>query len=163
MKAKCLNLFPLRYCSIDIIDDYYLRDDVFTDDVTEPPQISPPAPSIVTPPDIDSPVWSYSEDEYSPAWSYSEDEHSPMTQPAGLPSSKPDMAQCAVSVMIDRCPSLLQSIGPKEECDCYNFCGGLYLGCCAIDEPCPLTCDVAGEVCFSQTLKSPRMQPASWN
>jgi hypothetical protein len=46
--------------------------------------------------------------------------------------------------MLDECEPLLETIEPEEGCDCYNFCGGLYLGCCGLDEPCPLTCDVLG-------------------
>ncbi|KAL3911841.1 MAG: hypothetical protein SGARI_001448, partial [Bacillariaceae sp.] len=46
--------------------------------------------------------------------------------------------------MLDRCPELLQTIEPEDGCECYNFCNETYIGCCGIDEPCPLSCDALG-------------------
>lgn len=126
-----------------MIDYYYLNHKDDSNSVDEPFGPSPISPVLppVKRPGMDSPIWSYSEDETTEL---------PSMVPTGLPSfdpsisPSPSMGQCMVSVMLDQCPSLLQSIEPKEGCDCYNFCGGLYLGCCEIGDPCPLTCEVMG-------------------
>jgi hypothetical protein len=66
--------------------------------------------------------------------------------PSESPSTtfSPTAALCPVSVMLHKCPQLLQTIEPVDGCECYNFCGGMYLGCCGIDQPCPLSCDILG-------------------
>ena len=149
----------LYLSAADMIDSYYIKRGGDTNSIDEPtgPYPIPPTLPPVIRPDMNSPIWSYSEDETTP---------SPSILPTELPSLKPSVSgatlspssdtpfpslslspstdQCMVSVMLDLCPSLLESIQPKEGCNCYNFCGGIYLGCCAIDEPCPLTCDVLG-------------------
>jgi hypothetical protein len=76
-----------------------------------------------------------SPDEETSSPAFSEDE---------APSQSPSAMQCPVSAMLQKCPELLQTIEPEEGCDCYNFCSGLYLGCCGIDEPCPLECNSIG-------------------
>jgi hypothetical protein len=126
-----------------MIDYYYVQhggDSFSFDEPMEPHPISPTLPPLRRP-DADSPIWSYSEDEKTES-----PESSPTNPPSPKPSFKvsPPMGQCVVRVMLDQCSTLLESVEPKEECDCYNFCGGIYLGCCAIDEPCPLTCEVLG-------------------
>jgi len=118
----------------DMIDNYYIRYGEHSDSIdgiTQPHPMQPTLPSI----------WSYSEDE---------DSESPTNLPTASPSLSPmvslapSMDQCMISVMLDQCSLLLQTIEPTEECDCYNFCGGIYLGCCATNDVCPLTCDVPG-------------------
>jgi hypothetical protein len=126
-----------------MIDYYYIKHGGDSTSIDEPMGPFPISPTLtpVKRPDVNSPIWSYSEDEETIL---------PTMVPTGLPSLKPfispepSMGQCMVRVMLDQCSSLLQSIEPKEGCDCYNFCGGIYLGCCAIDAPCPLTCEVLG-------------------
>lgn len=60
-----------------------------------------------------------------------------------VPSSSPatEPAQCLLSVGTSQCDELLSMITPEENCDCYNFCAGEYLGCCVHATECPVLCD----------------------
>ena len=49
---------------------------------------------------------------------------------------------CLISASTAECPPLVQGVTPVEDCDCYDFCGGEYVGCCAYGEFCGLLCDV---------------------
>lgn len=52
-------------------------------------------------------------------------------------------ASCPVQIGISRCPSLLASaaVEPEEGCNCYQFCGDEYVGCCGVDdEDCNVDC-----------------------
>ncbi len=132
-----------------MIDYYYMHHKGDSNSIDEPYPM-PPAFAPVKRPFADSPSWSYSEDE---------DTESPSTIPTDMPSPElttppPAMGQCMVQVGLDQCSSLLESIEIEAECDCYNFCGGIYLGCCAIDEPCPLACEVLGGLVAGCTFES---------
>jgi len=115
-----------------MIDYYYVKHGGNSNsiDIPKVPTFSP-----IRRPGMNSPIWSYSEDEVTEL---------PTIVPSTVPSPAPSTGQCMVRVAIDQCSALLQSIEPEEGCDCYNFCGGIYLGCCPIDEPCPLSCEVFG-------------------
>ena len=142
-------LFFIFCFVLDMIDYYYMHHKGDSNSIDEPYPISP-AFAPVKRPFVDSPSWSYSEDE---------DTESPSMIPTDMPSLEPttpppSMGQCMVQVGLDQCSSLLETIEDEEECDCYNFCGGIYLGCCAIDEPCPLACEVLGGLVAGCTFES---------
>jgi M6 family metalloprotease-like protein len=76
-----------------------------------------------------------------------------------------DPSQCRVSASISECETLLETITPvsDEDCDCYNFCGGEYLGCCAYGAICPVNCDngLVGGCVFASSSASPTAVPSS--
>lgn len=106
---------------------------------------------------------------FPPNWSEDEETEAPTMVPSNSPSLKPfvtvppSTGQCLVRVGVDQCSSLLETIEPEEDCDCYNFCGGVYLGCCGAGEPCPLSCEVLGAFVagciFETTPNSNTMEP----
>ena len=48
--------------------------------------------------------------------------------------------QCPLRISTGSCDSLIQNQQPISGCDCYNYCGGKFQGCCGINEPCSLAC-----------------------
>ena len=60
----------------------------------------------------------------------------PVTVPPIAPSNAPVEAPvvCLIRQNIDRCPGLIANQTPVEGCDCYNFCGNEYAGCCGADD-----------------------------
>jgi hypothetical protein len=78
----------------------------------------------------------------------------PTSAPSPVPTPEPQ--QCSVSVSTGQCSELMQTIAPREPCDCYNFCNGGEIGCCRFDTACPVACTgnfVAG--CLEDTPTSP--------
>lgn len=134
-----------------MIDYYYMHHNEDSNSIDEPSPL-PPAFAPAKRPFMDFPTWSYSEDD--------ENTESPSMIPSDMPlleppvSHAPSMGQCMVQVGLDQCPSLLQTIEAKESCDCYNFCEGIYLGCCAVGEPCPLACEVPDGLVAGCTFES---------
>lgn len=53
---------------------------------------------------------------------------------------EPPEPQCLISASTEQCSELTRDQSPVEECDCYNYCDGEFLGCCGHDEFCPMTC-----------------------
>jgi hypothetical protein len=47
---------------------------------------------------------------------------------------------CLVSIQKGECPPLVAKQTPREECDCYDYCDGEFLGCCGFNEFCPKLC-----------------------
>lgn len=138
-----------------MIDYYYIHHKEDSDSIDEPikPSPRPPTQAPAKRPFVDSPNWSYSEDEETGV---------PTLMPSNSPSVSQSTGQCLVSVGLDQCSSLLDTIEPEEDCDCYNFCGGIYLGCCVFGEPCPLSCEVLGGFvagCTFQSPDGPTMEP----
>jgi hypothetical protein len=48
--------------------------------------------------------------------------------------------ECTLNIGLSQCGELLANTQPMEECDCYNFCDGVFEGCCALGERCDLAC-----------------------
>jgi M6 family metalloprotease-like protein len=44
--------------------------------------------------------------------------------------------ECLLTTSTDRCGHLVEAQTPMEDCDCYNYCDGQFLGCCASGEFC---------------------------
>jgi len=55
------------------------------------------------------------------------------------PTAAP-MEMCMLSVNTKQCESMTETQTPVEDCDCYNYCDGVYLGCCGFGEFCGITC-----------------------
>ena len=119
---------------------------------TESPSQSPskmpvpaPTPAPVPPPTpapTEAPVpVTGPETSESPTTSF-EPSASPTASPAPsnspMPSTRP--GRCLIEVMIDKCGELVADQSPVEDCDCYNYCNGLFLGCCPYDMFCPVSC-----------------------
>jgi len=50
-------------------------------------------------------------------------------------------AQCLVSINHHECAAVFNSSGiVRESCECANFCGGEFLGCCEKGEECAISC-----------------------
>ena len=47
---------------------------------------------------------------------------------------------CLVSVDVQQCPSLVATQTPVEDCDCYNYCDGEFLGCSRQGEYIEISC-----------------------
>lgn len=131
------------------------------------PGASEPSPGVPTP-DAQTPT-TQSPDSLTPAEPSSGE---PMAQepssgaPVSLPSDELptfDLGQCTFSVGTDLCGTLLPDIDPEEDCDCYNFCDGEYLGCCAYGEGCPVACDgsVTGGCIFASPSEAPSINPST--
>jgi hypothetical protein len=55
-----------------------------------------------------------------------------------------DDPRCPLRIATSRCEALVESTGLEEVagCDCYQFCGDAYLGCCDLrDTSCTIECD----------------------
>jgi hypothetical protein len=66
--------------------------------------------------------------------------------------------QCMVSANTGECSSLVETQDPLPDCDCYNYCDGVFGGCCPYGESCDFSCDdpeavVAG--CEVDSVPSP--------
>jgi hypothetical protein len=48
--------------------------------------------------------------------------------------------ECLLTASTDQCGLLVETQTPMEDCDCYNYCDGELLGCCAYGEFCGLGC-----------------------
>jgi len=49
--------------------------------------------------------------------------------------------QCLVSIKAHQCGSVIHNVGvDHESCDCANFCGDEFLGCCEKGVECPVSC-----------------------
>ena len=57
--------------------------------------------------------------------------------PTPAPTNEP---MCLVSVNTQECPQLTYGQTPIEDCDCYNYCNGQYIGCCPYGEFCGFEC-----------------------
>jgi len=52
--------------------------------------------------------------------------------------------QCMLSISTNQCGSVMHNIGvDHESCDCANFCGNEFLGCCEKGKECPVSCSGA--------------------
>jgi hypothetical protein len=76
---------------------------------------------------------------------------SPQPTATPQPSSSPlptfiNNTQCPLRIGTSQCGPLLDTIEAVEGCDCYNFCGNSYSGCCGVNqnEPCSLACTGGG-------------------
>ncbi len=49
--------------------------------------------------------------------------------------------QCLLSVNTGECGALMEDFLPVSGCDCYDFCGGVYTGCCGFNQFCGFKCD----------------------
>lgn len=70
--------------------------------------------------------------------------------------------RCSLSVGAEFCDILLENINPDPSCDCHNFCGGKYVGCCRYSFACPIICPtnlIAGCV-FPQPTCQPGRAPS---
>ena len=65
---------------------------------------------------------------------------------------------CLVTVQVEECGPLLDQTELKPDCDCYNYCNGAFLDCCAYGEPCPLSCQ-GGSFVAGCVFKSPTASP----
>ena len=64
----------------------------------------------------------------------------PTLPPATTAAPVAPGGSCDVQVRIEACPALMRSQQPVSGCDCYNFCDGAYLDCCAFGEFCDVFC-----------------------
>jgi subtilisin family serine protease len=48
--------------------------------------------------------------------------------------------QCCISSSVAQCPALFAATNPQETCDCYNFCDGVFIGCCQFGALCIVNC-----------------------
>jgi len=67
-------------------------------------------------------------------------------EPSLIPTQVPTIINsttCPLRIATSRCPALIEStqLEPVEDCDCYQFCGNDYVGCCNQNEVCSIECD----------------------
>jgi hypothetical protein len=83
--------------------------------------------------------------------------------PSAAPSSVPTpvLQECLVQVSIDQCPELMQTITPRDECECYNFCNGVEIGCCLFEQGCTVACtgDFVGGCLEDTPTPPPQPEP----
>lgn len=83
------------------------------------------------------------------------------------PTASPNTGDnCLVNVNIQDCESVMSAdVTPVDDCDCYNFCNGEYVGCCKEDTPCGMLCDgsVVAGCTFDAPSTSPNSQPRPSN
>jgi hypothetical protein len=67
----------------------------------------------------------------------------PVNPPPIDPSEAPTAAPptCRVQLNTQNCPQLTENQLPMDGCDCYNYCGDVFAGCCTFDsETCSASC-----------------------
>jgi hypothetical protein len=66
----------------------------------------------------------------------------PVSPPPGSPTSSPTEASpsCPIRKNTENCQTLLERYPPGEDCDCYNYCGNVFVGCCPFDADCSVSC-----------------------
>jgi hypothetical protein len=78
-------------------------------------------------------------------------------RPTPAPVAAPRV--CAVSLNTENCPDLTANQQPLANCDCYNYCGSEYAGCCEIgrENECEVSCTamVGGAVLTAGCLLDP--------
>jgi hypothetical protein len=83
----------------------------------------------------------------------------PSAAPSPVPTPVPQ--ECSVQVSADQCPVLMQTITPREECECYNFCNGVEIGCCLFEQGCTVGCtgDFVGGCLEDTPTPPPQPEP----
>jgi hypothetical protein len=80
--------------------------------------------------------------------------------PTPSPSASPT-AVCSVVVNMGLCANFTANQEPIEGCECYNYCNGVFNGCCGYFEGEECEQDCVGVVASGCELNEPTMQPTT--